>query len=123
MKAFTGFKDFTDSFQLVKGTNIKLLFLLLFNAADGLLTYLGVTRYHTVEMNVIMAGVVSDYGSLTIYKLLLPSYAILLAAYLINRYDYSRMLVARALIDACFIVYSIVMANHAFWLAAVLLSL
>jgi hypothetical protein len=105
---------------LVKKTNKKLVLILILNITDGLLTYIGVSNNYAVEVNILMASVVTDFGRLLIYKLLLPSALILFVAFIINKYDYSKMTIARLFINLCFGLYICVLMLHIVWIGKLL---
>jgi hypothetical protein len=68
-----------------------------------------------------MINAASDFRKLLLFKFFAPTLFILLIAYLINRFDYSKMLVAGLFINICFWMYFLVLLMHLFWLGMLIM--
>ncbi len=96
--------------------NARIFLIILFNLIDGILTYIGVSKNYIVEMNLLMVNVVTDLNKLLLYKLLLPTLALTIIAFLLNKKGDKRMPFARKLVNTCFWIYVFVLATHFLWL-------
>ncbi|MDP4095098.1 MAG: DUF5658 family protein [Bacillota bacterium] len=92
--------------------NFKIFCIIILNAIDGILTYIGVSSGYAVELNRIMIGVVSDFWKLVLVKILTPTVLLILIAYLMNKFSYKKMKLASAFINICFGAYIVVMFIH-----------
>lgn len=117
----------SNNFQLLlpklRNTNVKLLFILFFNTADGFFTFYGISNNYIIEMNRLMATFISNFNKLFIFKFIIPSLSLLLILYLINRYDFSKMYVAKSFINICLYTYIFVFILHLIWMGRLIGSM
>ncbi|MCX7710770.1 MAG: DUF5658 family protein [Clostridia bacterium] len=100
--------------------NKMLRYLIVLNILDGLLTHIGVTTQYVVEVNRLMVDIVSNFQKLMLYKILLPTCALLLVMHIFHRCQYKDMPVARFFVKICFWVYLAILFLHIFWIVMVL---
>ena len=77
-------KDCNERLNIISRINKLLTMLLLLNAADGFLTYVGVRSGYAIEANAIMVSVVTNPVKLFLYKILLPSALIGVLSFIIK---------------------------------------
>lgn len=66
-------KENRERVDIINRINKFLAMLILLNAADGFLTYVGVQSGYVIEANAIMVSVVTNPVKLFLFKILLPS--------------------------------------------------
>lgn len=96
----------------------SIISIIILNLTDGILTYIGVTNNYVYEMNILMVNIVSDLNKLMLFKLLLPTCALLAVLNIFNRNDYRKMPVGHALVKICLVAYSVIFLMHCYWILA-----
>lgn len=100
--------------------NKMIIGIIILNFLDGILTHIGVIKKYTVEINLLMVNIVSDFNKLLLYKLILPTIALVIVYYIFNKHCSRKMPVGEFMVKLCFWTYSIIMAMHIVWIAMVI---
>lgn len=109
-------KQIINSDEMLKQIYKFLIMLLLLNAADGFLTYMGVQSGYAVEANALMIPIVTDPLKLFIYKILIPSLLVGLLAFIAKRAKPDSLLRVKRIIHGVVWVYIGVLFLHAVWI-------
>lgn len=105
-----------DRLETIRRIDKFLAMLLLLNAADGFLTYLGVQSGYAVEVNALMVSIVTDSLKLCIYKILLPSFLVGLLAFIVRKAKPQSLLRVSKIIQGVVWIYICVLLLHAIWI-------
>lgn len=92
----------------------KLALLILLNALDGILTYVGIAYGYAIELNPITKSFMHDFGLVLLIKILLPTVLIASAMYYLQKSIIHHVYFIRALINTAVIIYTFLLCNHFF---------
>jgi len=109
-------KDCNERLSVISRINKFLAMLLLLNAADGFLTYVGVQSGYVIEANAIMVPIVTNPVKLFLYKILLPSALIGILSFIIRKVKDKSLIRIERFIHALVWVYLGVLFLHAIWI-------
>ena len=102
--------------DIISRINTLLAMLLLLNAADGFLTYVGVQSGYAIEANVIMVPIVTNPVKLFLYKILLPSALIGMLTFIIPKAKDKSLVRIKRFVNGLVWIYLGVLFLHAIWI-------
>lgn len=105
-----------ERINIVRRINKLLLILLLLNAADGILTYVGVQSGFAIEANAMMVPIVTNPVKLFLYKIILPSLLIGMLTFIIKKAKDKSLVRIKWFISALVWIYLVVLFLHAIWI-------
>lgn len=101
--------------------DLKLLILL--NALDGIISYIGVTTKNIEEWNPFMRNIVSDIRLLAAVKIIVPTLIIITIIFSINSGGCSTGKAVKKLIKTALCLYTAVSLIHVFWIIKAIIFL
>jgi hypothetical protein len=90
----------------------KLLFILLLNALDGILTYISVTQGYAIELNPIVITFVESIQWIMIVKISIPSLLILVGVFFLRKMKLSKPAFINFIVNFTLFIYLFVLLNH-----------
>lgn len=105
-----------ERWKIINYVDKLLVMLLLLNAADGFLTYIGVRSGYAIEANALMVPVVTDPVKLFLYKILIPSLLVGFLAFIIRKAKDKSIVRVKRLIHMLVWIYVGVLLLHAIWI-------
>jgi hypothetical protein len=90
----------------------KLLFIVLLNVLDGILTYISITQGYAVELNPIVIQFVDSLTWVLIFKISIPSALILLSVLFLKKSKLTKPLLINAIVNFALFIYIFVLMNH-----------
>lgn len=100
--------------------DLKLLILL--NALDGIISYIGVATKSIEEWNPFMRDIITNIYLLIVVKIMIPTLIITIIISLIRSGGYSLGIVIRKLIKLVLCLYSAVLLIHVCWIIKAIIS-
>lgn len=101
--------------------DLKLLILL--NALDGIISYIGVTTKNIEEWNPFMRNIVSDIRLMVAVKIIVPTFLIITIIFSINSGVYSTGKAVKKLTKTALCLYTAVSLIHVFWIIKAIIFL
>jgi hypothetical protein len=109
-------KENRERVDIINRINKFLAMLILLNAADGFLTYVGVQSGYAIEANAIMVPVVTNPVKLFLFKILLPSVLMGLLSFITQKTKDKSLVRIERFIHALVWIYLGVLFLHAVWI-------
>jgi len=97
-----------------------LIVICILNFTDMVLTYIGVTTGHAIEINPFMVKYVNNIYSMIVLKVMVP---VTVAAYLYYRQlrsEISKFKIKKKLLNICMYAYILININHLIWIVIAL---
>lgn len=94
----------------------ELKFLILLNAWDGIISYIGVFSKNIEEWNPLMRDIISNIYSLVAVKLIMPTLLIIVIIFLIKSGVYYPSKTVKKLINTTLYLYITVSFLHVLWI-------
>jgi hypothetical protein len=90
----------------------KLLFIVLLNALDGILTYISIIQGYAIELNPLVVQFVDNLTWILIFKIFIPSAMILSSVLFLKKSKLTKPLLINNIVNFALFIYSFVLMNH-----------